>query len=576
MAIYQTRKLSIVQHDLFRKEHELIRLRRAGLLISSRLRLEEILDAILRMSLEVTGARYGIFRLLDKSGRNLITRAVAGEYLAQPLVETLPIDSPSIMGWVAIHRQPVCIPDLQSEPWASIYYRLDPELEMRSELAVPLIGASGRLEGVLNLESPHVGAFSEEDSHLLQALATQAVITIQEAKLLDALNEVAHLLLVRPCQQVLVRLVELACDLLNAAAGAIWTLEGDELILQEASPGAPRDQRIPVHSSLTGQAVLNRSAVTSPDMRTDPRFSRRDLAYASRWTGALVVPLLASDDCEPLGAFSVYSSESDPGRFAESEWDKKVLTCLAHYAVLAVQNAARQEALQTAQEQNAVAETFAAIGDIAANLLHNLNNKVGVIPVRIQGIQDKCRAALSADAYLASNLVEIERSAAEAMEIVRENLSRLNPIHLVAVNVLSCVKGAVRAARLPPGISIQVEGLENLPPVIAGERNLALVFTNLFENASNAMQGEGIVTVRGAKLAGWVEIVVSDSGPGIPPELHDRIFELNYSGRSSLRPEKLGFGLWWVKTVMTRLNGSVSVESDGVHGTTFRLKLPGA
>ena len=72
-----------------------------------------------------------------------------------------------------------------------------------------------------------------------------------------------------------------------------------------------------------------------------------------------------------------------------------------------------------------------------------------------------------------------------------------------------------------------------------------------------------------------LEITVSDSGPGIPPELHARIFELNYSGRGGqARPGKLGFGLWWVKTLMARLGGSVAVESDGSNGTTFRLKLP--
>ena len=90
---------------------------------------------------------------------------------------------------------------------------------------------------MLNLESPLVGAFSEQDSHLLQTLATQAVIAIQEARLLDALQQDAQLLLAQPCQQVLSHLVELACDLLNAAASAIWIVKDDQLILQAASAG---------------------------------------------------------------------------------------------------------------------------------------------------------------------------------------------------------------------------------------------------------------------------------------------------------------------------------------------------
>ena len=71
---------------------------------------------------------------------------------------------------------------------------------------------------------------------------------------------------------------------------------------------------------------------------------------------------------------------------------------------------------------------------------------------------------------------------------------------------------------------------------------------------------------------GRVEVTVSDDGPGIPPELHGRIFEFDFSGKSSRL--SIGFGLWWVKTLMARLGGSVGVESDGEHGTTFRLRLP--
>jgi signal transduction histidine kinase len=449
-------------------------------------------------------------------------------------------------------------------------------MEMRSELAVPLIGASGRLEGVLNLESPVVGAFSDDDSHLLQALATQAVITIQEVCLLDALQEVAHLLLAQSCQKVLARLAELACNLLDAATSAIWTLKGQELVLEASSGEYQHGDRIPLQNSLTGLAVQNRSAVISEDVRVDGRFNRLDLARDQNWSRALIVPLLAGNDDEPLGAFGVYSSSTGAGHFAESEWDKKVLVCLANYAVLAYQNAARQEALLAAQEQRSVAETFAAVGDIASNLLHHLNNKVGTIPVRIQGIEDKCQDVLAANPYLSHNLDEIERCATEAMQSVRESLSHLRPIRLEPVFVAARVSDAIHITRLPPGVNVRTEELDSLPVVMAGERTLTLVFTNLLENAADAMDGKGTIAISGSTDDNWVEVTVSDNGPGIAPQLHDHIFELNFSGRGAARPSKLGFGLWWVKTLMTRLGGSVSVESDGTHGTTFHLRLPRA
>ena len=594
IAMYHARRLADMQRDLERKKDELSRLRRAGLLISSRLRLQDTLEAILQMALEVTGARYGILRLVDERGENLVTRALAGERLSRPAVESLPINTTSITGWVAKHRRPLCIPDVRKSPWSRIYYPLDHDLEMRSELAVPLIGANGRLEGVVNLESPHVAAFTEADSHLLQALATQAVIAIQEARLLDALLEMAWRVLAEPLDRVFSRLVDRARELLNVTAAAIWTLEGDTLVLRAGNGNQPTGDRIPVGQSLTGEAVRVRGPVISEDVRSDPRFFRPELARAHGWVTALVVPLLVGDEEEPVGAFTVYWGEKEGGMATGaglrgdegaphlpdvplvSDWDKKVLTLLAHYAALAVHNARRQEALQAAQEQRAVAETFAALGDIAANVLHHLNNKVGTIPVRVQGIQDKCEGVLAEHPYLAHNLAAIEESAREALDAVRESLSLLHPIHRVPVNVRACVENALRTVAPPAGVAVSLEGVDTLPSVMAGQQTLTLVFVNLLQNAVEAMGGRGQITVRGWLEDGHVHVAVADTGPGIPPELHDRIFDFNYSRQEGRRDHKLGFGLWWVKTLMVRLGGSVRVESDGQSGTTFVLRLPPA
>lgn len=572
MAIFQARQIARVQADLARTADELARLRRADLLISSRIRLQDTLEAILQMALEVTGAHYGIFRLVDSSGSKLVTAAVAGD-LDRPAVEALPINTTSIMGWTAKLRRPLLIADLQVDPWARIYYPLDHEVAMRSELAVPLIGASGRLEGVLNLESPLEAAFGEQDSRLLQALATQAVIAIQEVRLLDALQEIAERLLTQPPQQVFERLVAMACELLNAPVGSIWVLEGDALVLQASNSSARRGTRLPVRGSLTGQAVVQRAPVTADDVRLEPRFALHELAEQHDWAGALIVPLLAGQEGQPLGAFSVYSHAADMRRFAEADWDKKVLAVLARHAALAVQEASRREALRAAEEQRAVAETFAAVGDIAANLLHRVNNQIGTIPVRVEGLQDKCAAALAADPYLAHNLSAIERSADEAMTVMRDTLFHLRPIQLAAVSLAECVQEACADSALPTTVQVMRVGLDDLPLVHAGPRGLSLVFTNLLDNAATAMAGAGVIVIRGATVGDWVEVQVSDNGPGIAPELHERIFDFSFSGRQA-RAGKLGFGLWWVKTLMARFGGTVSVGSDGQHGATFTLRLP--
>jgi signal transduction histidine kinase len=156
---------------------------------------------------------------------------------------------------------------------------------------------------------------------------------------------------------------------------------------------------------------------------------------------------------------------------------------------------------------------------------------------------------------------------------VQENLSHLRPIRMEKVRIASCVSEAIRAVQVSPNIHIKVDGLDDLPMVNAGGQSLILVFKNLIENASVAMNGKGNINIRGLTVPDWVEISIIDNGPGISPELHNQIFELNFSGRAA-HPGKLGFGLWWVKTLMNRLGGSVMVESDGQQGTTFVLRLP--
>ena len=465
------------QRTLARKEDELALLRRAGLLISSRTGLQDTLDTILQMALEVTGARYGIFRLVDRSRNALIMAAIAGADLGRPAVEALPINVTSVMGMVAKTRQPATIADVRQAPWSRIYYPLDHALQMRAELTVPLLGAGGRLVGVLNLESPQIGAFTEADSHLLQSLASQAVIAIQQVRLLDALRDTSA--------KVLTHGVDAVHEHLHTVREEL--LSGD------------------------------------------------------------------------------------------TEWDRKVEGILSQYESLARENAARQEALREAREARAVAETFAAMGDVAANLLHHLNNQVGTIPARIEGIQDKCGGLIAQSPYLAANLAEIERAALDAMRTVRERLSLLRPITPSPISVAGCLDAALRAARLPANVTVVPSAqLAALPPVLAGREGLTLVLLNLLDNAGEALADRGQITVSGSAHDGVVEVVVADDGPGIPHGLQARIFDFDFSSRRTGKAHRMGFGLWWVKTLITRLGGTISVESDGKTGTTFRLRLPAA
>ena len=487
------------------KRTQLAQLNRAGTVLSSSLGLESTLQAILRLALEVTDAEYGIFRLLDDGGTELVTAAVAGENLEKPLVGALPREGKHVTGWVARHRQSLRIGDLTVEPWNEYYFPLDRDLEMRSELAVPLLGTSGRLEGVLNLESPQVEAFDSDDQLLLETFAGQAVVAIQQARLLDALQEIAACVLEMPCSQLLDRLVEIAKHLINAHG---VELEAPEIFLKIGSPKGSVAE-----ASLDGRGHLR--------------------AYLD-----------------------------DPG-----EWEHKVVVCLAHHAVLALKNERRLDELRQSQQRQALTETFAAVGDLSANLLHQLNNKVGAIPVRIEGIWDKSRAQVEESPYLAKNLQKIQDSAQSALQIVRQNLSILRPRASGMVSLGQCVERAVKELELDDMVRWDLD----IPAVHGDFRSLTLVFLNLFENAARAMGGAGQIRVVGVATDQSVTVKVADNGPGIPCQNHSHVFELS---KDRSRPHNLGFGLWWVRTVMERMGGSIGLQSDGRSGTTFVLEFP--
>ena len=566
---------------LQRKVDQLERLQRAERVISSRLNLEDTLQEILNTALDLIGAEHGSFRLLDK--RTGLLRLSAIESPPEPPSTPPPAlamgegKGGGVIGWVAQHRQPVLIPDLREPPWTHIYRPLHPQHEMRSELAVPLLGPGGGLEGVLNVESPRLAAFEAEAQLVLEALATQAVIAIQEAKLLDAIEEVTEQLVTRSPDELFALLIERACDLLNVPHGAVWEVDWSEpqtLTLRASNKDFPPRYQVPVSGSLLGTAVLTRRPVISADLHADARLLRRQLVQQMGWTSALIVPLVVRDG-PPRGAFGVYTTESR----TFSDWDTRLLACLANHAAVALQESEALAQMKLAQERQAVAETFAVLGDVAANLLHRVNNLVSVIPVHIQDIADK-RPAVIADSFLAEILRDIEDSARAAMQVARETMAYLRPLRLRPTAVEACYQTALARLTLPPNIHLAASGLGDLPPVWAGEEQLRLVLFNLIQNALDALADRrGQIKVSGRVISDpldrarqWVEITVADDGPGVPGPTRERIFDPDFSTKHSLK--KLGFGLWWVKSWIQRFGGSIALADGAGPGCAFIIRLP--
>lgn len=111
------------------------------------------------------------------------------------------------------------------------------------------------------------------------------------------------------------------------------------------------------------------------------------------------------------------------------------------------------------------------------------------------------------------------------------------------------------------------------PAAQAEELGLLQVLVNLVINAVEAMEGEGELTVLARPHPDGVQITVSDTGHGIPPEERERIFDLLYTTK---RGQERGVGLHVVRSIVDQFNGRISLESTVGQGTTFTIILPAA
>ncbi|MFN3199910.1 MAG: sensor histidine kinase [Bradymonadia bacterium] len=119
--------------------------------------------------------------------------------------------------------------------------------------------------------------------------------------------------------------------------------------------------------------------------------------------------------------------------------------------------------------------------------------------------------------------------------------------------------------------------IEPLPTVLGASVALHHVMQNLMSNAvkyNDKAQPE--ISVKAVTQAGFWRIEVSDNGPGIHPDHHDRVFEKLKTLQSRDKVESSGLGLAIVKRIIEERGGNVGVESDGAHGSTFWFTIPSA
>jgi signal transduction histidine kinase len=223
----------------------------------------------------------------------------------------------------------------------------------------------------------------------------------------------------------------------------------------------------------------------------------------------------------------------------------------------------------TLQAELLHAEKLAGIGSFAAGIAHDMNNPLQLILGLAENLADE--GDLDAVHAQALDIIDaVKRTTAICRDLTSySRRTSLRQDCLVSIN--GKLDEALKIARYAVALQdIDIRKLYQPDVVVKGNPDELLhVFVNLITNAVQAMEHHGTLTLETSAVAGTTQVRVSDTGSGIAPELQSRIFEPFFTTKP---PGKgTGLGLYNIKNVIHRMNGSIGVDSHIGHGSTFTL-----
>ncbi len=224
------------------------------------------------------------------------------------------------------------------------------------------------------------------------------------------------------------------------------------------------------------------------------------------------------------------------------------------------------------------ADKLSATGLLAAGVAHEVNTPLAVISSYAQLLATR----FSEDTAESRMLGKVTEQTFRASEIVNSLLdfSRVSGAAMKPCDINRCVHDTLEliAPQLrQAGVSVMRQ-LDATTPVTANQGKLQQVLLNLFLNAKDAMPRGGTLTVstRSASDTGGdrVEVLVSDTGTGIPPEVRDRIFDPFFTTKAARQGTGLGLAVTY--GIVREHGGAISVDSAAGEGTQFTVSLPAA
>jgi PAS domain S-box-containing protein len=238
------------------------------------------------------------------------------------------------------------------------------------------------------------------------------------------------------------------------------------------------------------------------------------------------------------------------------------------------------------EERERLRDRLAVLGEMAAAVAHEIKNPLAGIEVMAGLLRRQLRDNTQATALVG----DIINEAKMANAIVQEILDFVRPVRLQMerTSVADAMQAAVTMAdgKAKRGqVQVTVDLAEGLSLIDADKTQLMQVFANLLINAYEALNGEGAVTITAREVTSeedgalpldglhpipTVVVEVADNGPGVPPELADKIFSAFFTTKA----QGSGLGLAIVRKIVDAHDGRIDMTSRPGAGTKFRVTLP--
>jgi signal transduction histidine kinase len=558
---------------------------------------QPVFDTIVEHALRLCEASFAFVMLHHDGMLSLVAKTGCSPQFADYLAAGFEANRETATGRAALERRPVQIIDFMAEPGLRITPAHRSE-SVRTILAVPMV-CHEHLLGVVVTWRREVQAFTQRQIELLHTFADQAVIALENARLIRELQirnreltetleqQAATSAILRAISQsptdvqpVFDTIAEAAMRLCHTRSANVFTFDGELVHAAAIHVDDPAGvemigrafPRPPDRGTAASRAVLTRSLIAIHDVSKDPDYA---LEQAPEWgfRSVLGIPLLR--DGVPIGAMAL--GRSEPGPFPEKQI--ALMQTFADQAVIAIENVRLFRALEEKSRQLEIASRHKST--FLANMSHELRTPLNAIIGFTRIVMRRSQEHLEPKQY--ENLEKILSSGQNLLSLINAilDLAKVEAGH-VEISAREIDPGALLedCTRLvEPLIGERVKLVRAfagpLPRILVDEEKLRQIVMNLLSNAARFTE-RGSIRVRAHSADRSIEISVIDTGIGIAPDKLERIFEeFEQANASSTRAHGgTGLGLTIARRLARLMGGDIHVESAPGAGSTFTLALP--